>query len=156
MTWQAFAAGAPGMAAFAREQFAQSGMALIGTIRRDGTPRISCIEPCILDGALYLGMLWQSRKALDLLRDPRIAIHNAVCTNIGNEGELSLRGRVRDVHDPEVRRRYVEAVERTSWKEVDFHLFAVDVESAAVVTYGNGEQSVELWPQGTKLKRLYE
>lgn len=155
MTWQAFAAGAPEMAAFAQEQFAQSGVALIGTIRGDGSPRISCIEPCILDGTLYLGMMWQSRKALDLLRDPRIVIHNAICSNTGDESELSLRGRAQDVHDPEVRRRFVEAVERTAWKEAHFHLFAVDIESAALVTYGDGEQSVELWPQGTAFKRPY-
>jgi hypothetical protein len=155
MTWQAFAAGAPAMAALAKEQFAQSGMALIGTIRSDGSPRISCVEPCILDGALYLGMMWQSRKALDLLRDPRLVIHNAMCSNVGDERELSLRGRAQDIHDPDVRLRYAEAVERTSWNGTDFHLFAVAIESAALVTYGNGEQSVELWPQGTRFKRPY-
>ena len=34
------------------EQFEQSGVVLIGTIRKDGSPRISCVEPCILDGVL--------------------------------------------------------------------------------------------------------
>jgi hypothetical protein len=155
MTWLAFAAGAPEMAELAKEQFAQSGMALIGTIRSDGSPRISCVEPCILDGALYLGMMWQSRKALDLLSDPRLVIHNAICSNTGDERELSLRGRAQDMHDPQVRLQYVEAVERTSWKGADFHLFAVAIESAALVTYGNGEQSVEVWPQGTMFKRPY-
>jgi hypothetical protein len=155
MTWLAFAAGAPEMAELAKEQFAQSGMALIGTIRSDGSPRISCVEPCILDGALYLGMMWQSRKALDLLSDPRLVIHNAICSNTGDERELSLRGRAQDIHDPQVRLQYVEAVERTSWTGADFHLFAVDIESAALVTYGNGEQSVEVWPQGTMFKRPY-
>jgi Pyridoxamine 5'-phosphate oxidase len=155
MTWLAFAAGAPEMAELAKEQFAQSGMALIGTIRRDGSPRINCVEPCILDGALYLGMMWQSRKALDLLSDPRLVIHNAICSNTGDERELSLRGRAQDMHDPQVRLHYVGAVERTSWKGADSHLFAVAIESAALVTYGNGEQSVEVWPQGTMFKRPY-
>jgi hypothetical protein len=85
-------------------------------------------------------MMWQSRKALDLLSDPRMVIH---------------RGRAQDIHDPQVRLRYVEAVERTSWKGADFHLFAVAIESAALVAYGNGEQSVEVWPQGTRFKRPY-
>ncbi len=44
MTWLAFAAGAPEMAALAKEQFAQSGMALIGTIRRDGSQGCSAIS----------------------------------------------------------------------------------------------------------------
>jgi hypothetical protein len=156
MTWQAFAAGAPALAAFAQEQFARSGLALIGTIRADGSPRISCVEPCILDGALYLGMMWQSRKALDLLRDSRIVIHNAVCSNTGDESELSLRGRASEIHDPPVRGRFVAAVaERTAWQEPHFHLFAVAIESAALIQYGHGEQSVQLWPRGTAFKRPY-
>src|SRR5215831_19899173 len=106
MTWQAFAAGAPEMAELAKEQFAQSGMALIGTIRKDGSPRISCVEPCILDGVLYLGMMWQSRKALDLLHDPRLVLHNTVCTSTGDEVEFSLHGRAIEIRDPEVRRKY--------------------------------------------------
>jgi hypothetical protein len=74
---------------------------------------------------------------------------------VGDERELSLRGRAQDIHDPDVRLRYAETVERTSWEGADFHLFAVDIQSAALVTYGNGEQSVELWPQGIRLKRPY-
>src|SRR5690348_660142 len=88
-------------------QVASTGVVLIGTIRKDGSPRISCVEPCILDGVLYLGMMWQSRKALDLLQDPRIVVHNTICTSTGDEVEFSLHGRAIDIRDPEVRRRYV-------------------------------------------------
>ncbi len=49
MIWTEFEASAPEMAAFGREQFEQRGVALIGTLRRDGSPRISLVEPCILD-----------------------------------------------------------------------------------------------------------
>ena len=155
MTWQRFEEAAPETAAIAEEQLG-SGVALIGTIRRDGSPRISCVEPFVVDGNLYLGMMWQSRKALDLRRDPRLVLRNAICTSTGNEVELSLRGRAVEIHDPEVRRRYVEALaDRISWKEPHFHLFAVDVESAALIEYGGGEQSVKLWPQNEEFRRPY-
>jgi predicted pyridoxine 5'-phosphate oxidase superfamily flavin-nucleotide-binding protein len=154
MAWQTFERSVPDLAKFAREQFEESRLALIGTIRSDGTPRISCIEPYILDGTLYLGMMWQSRKALDLLRDPRMVLRNAICTNTGDEVEISLRGQVVEIRDLEVRRRYVEASE-TAWKEPHFHLFAVEVESAALVRYGGGQQSVKLWPQNREFKRPY-
>ncbi len=79
-------------------------------------------------------MLWQSRKALDLLRDSRIVVHNAVCSNTGEESELSLRGRASEVHDLQVRARFVAAVaERITWQEPRFHLFAVAIESAALI-----------------------
>lgn len=156
MTWEEFEAGAPEMAASGREQFEQSGVVLIGTLRRDGSPRISCVEPCILDGDLYLGMMWRSRKAVDLLRDPRLVVHNAICSNTGDEVEFILRGRAIDIHDPELRRRYVEAVaERTSWKEPHFHLFSIDIDSAALIKHERGEQSVKVWPQGIQFRRPY-
>ncbi len=153
MIWEQFEAAAPEMAAVGRAQFELSGVALIGTLRKDGSPRISCVEPCILDGTLYLGMMWHSRKALDLLHDPRIVVHNPICTSTGDEVEFSLHGRAIDIRDPQVRRRYVS--ERTSWQEPQFHLFSLDIESASLVEYGGGEQSVKVWPLGREFKRPY-
>ena len=157
MRWSEFEASAPEMAAFAREQLEQSHVAIIGTLRRDGSPRISMIEPFVVDGDLYLGMMWHSRKALDLLRDPSLAVHNAICSSTGEEGEFSLRGRAIEVRDSELRRRYVEAVsERVAWQEPRFHLFTVDIESAALIKYEGGEeQSVKVWPQDIEFRRPY-
>jgi hypothetical protein len=156
MMWQQFEGAAPEMAAFGRKQIEQSGIVLIGTLRKDGSPRISCVEPFFVDGILYLGMMWQSHKALDLLRDPRIAVHNTICTSTGDEAEFNLHGRVIEIRDPEQRRRYLDAVaEKISWREPYFHLFALDIESASSVEYGNGEQSVSVWPSGKAFTRPY-
>ena len=154
--WRTFEAEDPLMAAFAREQFEQSAVALVGTIRSDGSPRISSVQPSVVGGDLYLGMMWRSRKALDLVRDPRMVLRNAICTNTGNERELTLRGRANDVRDPEARRRFVAAVSATTaWHEPDFHLFAVDILGGALVEYGGGEQTVRLWPQRREFRRRY-
>lgn len=128
MIWEQFEATAPEMAAVGRAQFEQRGVALIGTIRKDGSPRISCVEPCIV-------------------------VHNTICTSTGDEVEFSLCGRVIDIHDPQVRRRY--RSERTSWQEPHFQLFALDIESASLIEYGRGEQSVKVWPVGRAFKRPY-
>jgi hypothetical protein len=156
MRWAQFERAEPEMASLARREFERQGIAIVGTIRRDGSPRLSHVDPCLLDGELLLGMMWRSRKARDLMRDPRVVIANAVCTNTGDERELSLRGRATAVEDPERRRRYVEAVAaRTSWREPHFHLFAVDVEAASLVEYGGGEQRVRVWPGGRETRRTY-
>src|SRR5205823_5078484 len=156
MRWEEFEAAAPEMAAFAREQLEQRSVMVIGTIRADGSPRISLVEPWILDGELYLGMMWRSRKALDLLRDPRAVLHNAICSSTGEEAEVSLRGRAVEIRDPGRRRKYTEAVaERISWEEPHFHLFSLDIEGAALIRYGRGEQSVKVWPQGAEFRRPY-
>ena len=153
MIWEQFEAAAPAMAAVGKAQFEQSGVALIGTLRKDGSPRISCVEPCILEGVLYLGMMWQSYKALDLLHDPRLVLHNTICTSTGDEVEFSLRGRAIEIRDSEMRRRY--RSDRTSWQEPHFHLFSLDIESASLVEYGHGEQSLKVWPSGREFKRPY-
>jgi hypothetical protein len=156
VSWHTFAAAAPDLAAVAREQFAPGHVALVGTIRADGSPRISSVEPHIMEGELYLGMMWQSRKALDLLRDPRLLLRNAVCTSTGDEVEINLRGHAEEIYDLDLRQRYIAAVaERITWQEPHFHLFVVQIESAALVRYGYGQQAVKLWPHGGEFTRPY-
>src|SRR6266508_6283529 len=75
-TWDEFAAAAPELAARVRAAFDRGVNKLLATLRRDGSPRISGIETTLKDGELWLGMMPQSRKALDLRRDPRMALHS--------------------------------------------------------------------------------
>jgi hypothetical protein len=55
-------------AGLAQQRLIGPGVVLVATIRRDGTPRLSRVEPYVLDGALWLSMMWQSAKAQDLAR----------------------------------------------------------------------------------------
>ncbi len=154
MTWADLERGAPDLAALARDEFARSGMALVGTVRKDGSPRISNVEPVIADGELYLGMMWKSRKAVDLLRDPRLVLRNAVCTNRGDEVELIIRGRAAKLEDEASRKTYRSASD-AAWGDRPFHLFSIAIESAALIRYGGGQQQVKVWPKGTELTRSY-
>ena len=76
---------------------------MLGTIRADGTPRISPVEPFLLGGHLLVGVMARSAKALDLTHDPRCAVHSIVTAPNKGEGELKLFGRVDQVFDPELR-----------------------------------------------------
>ena len=91
-TWQQFAAQSPELAAIGEAQFARTGLALVGTFRRDGWPRISPVEPFIVDGLLYLGMTWRSVKALDLLRDPRCVVQTRSPTVKARRGSSRCTG----------------------------------------------------------------
>ena len=123
---------------------------MLGTLRADGSPRIS---PCELDfagGDLVLGMMWQSRKALDLLRDPRCVLHTCTTDRMGTEGDAKIYGRAVDIHDPALRQTYRETVkERIDWApdEPNFHAFSVDVESAAFITFAE-PKTVIAWDPG--------
>ena len=50
------------------------GIALLGTLRRDGSPRIAPLCVYILDGALFITV--ESHKERDLRRDPRCSLHS--------------------------------------------------------------------------------
>ena len=153
MTWEEFEAGAPELAELARAEFERHRLVLVGTLRKDGSPRISCVLPYVLDGELYLGMMWRSRKAVDLLRDSRLVLHNPISTNQGDEVEISLRGRAVEIDDEKTRRRYVGSL--SEWEGRDFQLFSVDIESVGLIRYERGEQHVKVWPRGAEFTRHY-
>jgi hypothetical protein len=151
MNWAEFAAAAPELARFGEERFKSTGLALVGTIRRDGLPRISPVEPLIVDGQLYLGMMWRSRKALDLLRDSRCLVQTTVRDREDLAGELKLRGRAVEITDPDAVERYCEALYAAiNWRpDGQFHLFALELESAAYIKYlENGDQQLIEWRPG--------
>ena len=82
---------------------------MLATLRRDGSPRISGIEVTFADGQLWLGMMPDSRKALDLQRDPRFALHSAPLDADLKDGDAKISGRAsmrhRRSHDEGVRGR---------------------------------------------------
>src|SRR3989337_477253 len=100
MNWAEFAEAAPELARWGEERMKATGLVLVGTVRKDGLPRISPVEPLIVDGQLYLGVMWRSRKALDLLRDPRCLVPTTVCNRNDPAEDLKLRGRAVHVPDP--------------------------------------------------------
>ena|SRR2546423_5870651 len=155
MNWAEFAAAAPELAVTGRDRLLGPGVGLLGTLRRDGSPRISPCELFIVDGELMLGMMWQSRKASDLLRDPRIVVHSAVTNREGTEGDFKLYGRVRDVTDPGVRDRYADTLqEAIDWRPTEpFHLFALHIESAGYVVFGDDQHAL-VWDPDRGMRRL--
>jgi hypothetical protein len=96
----------------------------MATLRRDGSPRISGIEVKFLDGQLEIGSMSNAVKALDLRRDPRVAIHGPTedppAENAaGWKGESKLAGTAREVDSGS-----------------DAHRFLIDIQEA-VVTHLN-------------------
>jgi len=153
--WDEFAGECPELAALGEERLSRHQLCLIGTIRRDGRPRISPVEPDFVGGELMLGMMWKSPKALDLIRDPRCAVHSVVANNNGTEGDFKLYGRALAVDDRERRARYCATIKaRTGWQpeEPHFHCFAIDVESSGFVIFGDGGYGLA-WSPSAGLRR---
>jgi len=148
----------PRLAELGHERLLAPGVVLVGTVRRDGTPRLSPVEPFLMDGDLWLCMMWQSAKARDLMRDPRILVHSVIGSRDGDAGEFKVRGIVREERDPSAQRRYAEAVAASlGWDPQPgrFHLFAVDVSQVSFIIYDSatGDQYVAMWPPGREFIR---
>jgi Pyridoxamine 5'-phosphate oxidase len=158
MKWSEVEQRQPRLADLGRQRMLDPGVVLVATIRRDGTPRLSPVEPFVMDGTLWLSMLWQSAKAADLIRDPRVLVHGVVTSRDGRDGEFKVRGTARSETDTEVQRRYAEAVAQAlGWKpEVGrFHLFAVSIGHLSYLRYDDstGDQFVTQWPPGREYVR---
>ena len=78
LSWRDVELGAPEIARLGMARLASARMALLGTLRRDGSPRISPVEPYIAGGQLLIGAMAWSAKAGDLRRDPRYVLHSVV------------------------------------------------------------------------------
>lgn len=90
--WLEVELGAPEIARLGTARLSAARVAMLGTLRRDGSPRISPIEPCIVNGRLLAGAMRWSAKAADLRRDPRYVLHSIVTGPDSGEGELKLHG----------------------------------------------------------------
>jgi Pyridoxamine 5'-phosphate oxidase len=91
--WSELEAGAPQIARLGMERLASTRVAMLATLRPDGSPRISPVEPCLAGGCLLVGAMSWSRKAADLRRDPRYALHSSIADPDSGTGELKLHGR---------------------------------------------------------------
>jgi hypothetical protein len=156
MQWDEFAKQCPEIAKLGEERLRKNELCMVGSIRKDGSPRISPSEVDFAAGQLLLGMMWQSKKALDLLRDPRCAIHSCVCDRMGTEGEFKLYGEAVDIQDPDLRETYRQAIfARIGWEpeEPKYHLFAIDIASAAFATFAD-EHYALAWDPAKGLRRM--
>jgi len=129
-------------------------VAMLGTIRADGSPRISAIEPYLESGELLLGVIRGSAKARDLIRDPRCTLHSVVDDPDSGEPELTLRGRFTEV-DPAARQADPDGWWR-SFEEAAPLVGTIELEAAAVLRFDleRGELSVTSWtPAGGVTER---
>jgi hypothetical protein len=100
-SWHMVRTLAPELAPRVQARFEQDGHAILGTLHRDGSPRLTGIELSFLFDELWLGMMPDSLKAYDLLRDPRCALH---CITHGKEvrdGDAKLGALARAETNPE-------------------------------------------------------
>ena len=148
-SWSEVEKQAPELAALAKGFFEAGKHKTIATLRRDGSPRISGTEAEFADGELWFGSMWKATKALDLLRDPRFALHSA-STYDGWQGDAKLAGRAVEITDEALK------AARSSDQPGPWHLFDADVTELVVVRLGDPADHlvIESWHEGRGVTRV--
>ncbi len=135
--WERFAVADADFAAQVRRCFAIRKHATLATLRRDGSPRISGTEVEFDDdGDVYLGMMERSLKALDLRRDPRLAIHCPTEDAPNDDpcawlGDAKIAGLGVDVSDPA--------------SEDGSHRFRIDITEVVLTTVAGDHLVIRSW-----------
>ena len=148
MRWSEFTEACPEIATPARQRFERDELVLLGTIAKDGWPRISPCELDFVGDDLLMGMMWRSPKALDLLRGSRLVVHSVQADRHAVLPDIKLSGHGVEVTDAAGREAYREAIrKRIDWApdEPNFHVFAFDVERAAVLAFADEKETVTTW-----------
>ena len=101
-SWADFENAEPEFAARVRALLTTRKHLTMATLRVDGSPRISGTEVEFAGGELRIGSMPGAVKAIDLRRDPRVAIHGPTHDPparkpAGWKGEAKISGRVREV-----------------------------------------------------------
>lgn len=140
-SWNEFTRQAPELAEFGQQRF-KSEVAYLGSLRRDGSPRVHPVTP-IIGEQLFLFMESTSPKAGDLQRDARYSLHCSVNDSSGGEGEFYVRGRAFLTDDSNMREQAVKASPYVP--QDNYILFVLTVEFAFSNTYRDGKAVSRRW-----------
>ncbi|WP_329121717.1 pyridoxamine 5'-phosphate oxidase family protein [Streptomyces sp. NBC_01353] len=150
-TWAAFEAAEPDLATTVRERFGQYTHHALATLRTDGSPRLSGIEVDVRAGELWLGMMPNSRKALDVRRDPRFALlaNPGEGTGMGG-GDVRVSGRAVEITDPVTLAWYAEG----AGQPLPFHLFRVELTEVVRTAVEGEELVIRTWSPGRRVRTI--
>jgi hypothetical protein len=157
LTWAELEHAAPEIATRGRELIERFQFILVGTLTKDGSPRITPVEAYVIDGHLLANMIPRSLKALDLLRDPRVYVHAPVTAKEGSP-EFKLAGRAKVLADEALRGKLDDLFwEMIEWRPApNSHYFEFLAHRAAWVSYDGSGQTSTRWHVGDDgEKRLY-
>ena len=155
-SWDEVVRDAPDLAAAVQARFDANRHKVLGTLRADGSPRLSGIEVTFRDGDLWLGMMPDSLKALDLRRDPRLALHSATVDPELVEGDARISGLAVEATGDGAMTALVEGDARHEDGAPAGHVFRVDVTELMLIKIGDPADHlvIETWHEGRGVERI--
>ncbi|HWM40379.1 MAG TPA: pyridoxamine 5'-phosphate oxidase family protein [Streptomyces sp.] len=153
-SWADFRSAEPDFAAAVQARFRRFQHHVLATLRADGSPRLTGLEGDFRDDELWLGMMYGSRKALDLRRDPRFSLHANPGSGTDMEGgDVRVSGRAVEVADSDELGRYAAGSPEGAVPE-RFHLFRAGLTEVVRVHVEDPYIVFEVWHPGSSLRTI--
>ena len=151
-TWGDFEREAPDLAAAVHRRLTATLHSILGTLRADGAPRLTGLEVHFGEGELWLAMMPDSRKADDLRRDPRFALHSAPDVEL-LDGDAKVGGRAVLVTDDDTIARFVDRLPM-ELPSSGMALFRADLTDASLARVEEGFMVIDVWHPGEPIRQV--
>lgn len=153
VAWSEFAAEALHIGEiFLRRHSATDNLCLLATIRSDGYPRISPLEPMIFEGQMVLVGMPGTTKFADLGRDPRFCLHTATVDPQVGDGDAKVWGLAQNTQDENMHERFfADLFDRTGMDlrgELFDPFFVADITSAPSLELVDNQLEITIWKPG--------
>ena len=153
VAWNEFAADAPRIAeVFVRRHTAAGNLCLLATLRSDGSPRISPMEPRILEDHLVIVGMPGTTKFLDLGRDSRFCLHTATVDPYVSEGDAKLFGEASNLRDDDLHQRFATDLFEHTGMDLRGQAFdpfyVADLTGASSVAIEEDQLAITIWTPG--------
>ncbi len=146
-SWQQFHDEAPDLADKVLSRLLAHKHHVMATLRTDGAPRVSGTEVPRVGDELCIGSMWGARKARDLLRDQRVAIHSNPGDETMDGGDAKLAAIAEELDDTHPLKQSL----RTDMGPPEpFHLFRLDLREVVLTELDGPKEHLEvhLWRPG--------
>jgi hypothetical protein len=145
--WGDFEVEAAELAGQLRAMIDNAGFVYLGTIRHNGSPRVSPIEAHLVGEELMLVMIPRTQKARDVIGDPRVVLQSPIANAADPGTEFKLTGRTITVVDGSQREAVARQIEVASgWRPRPAWLFlAVGIERVAILEWQKDELILTRW-----------
>jgi Pyridoxamine 5'-phosphate oxidase len=152
VSWVQFEQEAPDLAPAVQRRLTATLHSILGTLRVDGSPRLTGLEVHFGEGELWLAMMPDSRKADDLRRDPRFSLHSAPDVELV-DGDAKVSGRAELVTDDAEIQRFVATLPQ-ELPPSGMALFRADLTDASLARVEGDFMVIDLWHPGSPPRQV--
>lgn len=153
VNWAQFVEEAPHISeVFLRRHTATHNLCLMATIRSDGYPRISPLEPRIVETELAIVGMPGTTKYMDLERDARFCLHTATIDPYVGEGDVKIWAEARDLQDESLHQRFADDLFDTSGMDLRSQTFdpfyVANITGASSIELEDNQLVITIWKPG--------